>query len=102
MMALLSKNDKVLTFTPSYQQFIDLPKSLGAKVITLKYHEDNNWLPNFKEIKDIFSKHRIKMVIINSPNNPTGDIICEDDLKKVLDVAKENDLIIVSDEVYRT
>ena len=101
MMALLSKNDKVLTFTPSYQQFIDLPKSLGAKVITLKYHEDNNWLPNFKEIKDIFSKHRIKMVIINSPNNPTGTYWDLDMLNKLIKLCTKQNTYILIDEVYR-
>jgi len=42
MMSLLSKGDTVLTFIPSYQQFLDIPKAIGCKVLTLKYYENNN------------------------------------------------------------
>lgn len=101
MMALLNRNDYVLTFTPSYQQFIDLPKSLGCKVITIKLHEDNNWLLDYSDIEKAFSEYNIKMVIINNPNNPTGTYFNETLLKKIIKLAKPNKTYILVDEVYR-
>ena len=101
MMALLDKEDTVLTFTPGYQQFIDLPLSLGCNIITLKYCEENKWHPDFDEIRDCFLKHRIKMVIINSPNNPTGTFWSKDMLMKLIELCKENNTYILCDEVYR-
>ena len=101
MMSLLDKNDYVLTFTPSYQQFIDLPKSLGCNIITLKLYEDNNWLPNFNEIEKAFNTHKIKMLIINNPNNPTGTYFDKELLLKIIILCKKNNTYILSDEVYR-
>lgn len=101
MMALLNKNDKVLTFSPSYQQFFDLPKSLGCKVITLQYYEENKWLPNLNEIKSVFNKHIIKMVIINNPNNPTGTFWDEKMYKELIKLCKRYNTYILVDEVYR-
>ena len=100
-MALLDKEDTVLTFTPGYQQFIDLPLTIGCNVITLKYYEEKKWHPNFDEIRERFLKHRIKMVIINSPNNPTGTNWSKDMLMELIELCKENNTYILCDEVYR-
>lgn len=101
MMSLLSKGDTVLTFIPSYQQFLDIPKAIGCKVLTLKYYENNNWLPDFNEIKDIFSKHKIKMIIINSPNNPTGTYWNTEMFNKLIKICAKQKTYILNDEVYR-
>ena len=101
MMALLDKEDTVLTFTPGYQQFIDLSLTLGCNIITLKYYEEKKWHPNFDEIRDCFLKHKIKMVIINSPNNPTGTFWSKDMLMKLIELCKEDNTYILCDEVYR-
>ena len=101
MMALLEKGDTVLTFVPGYQQFVDLPITLGCNVITLKYYEDNGWLPDFDEIKYCFSKHNIKMVIINSPNKPTGTFWNMNMLIELIELCRKNNSYILCDEVYR-
>ena len=101
MMALLQKDDTVLTFIPGYQQFIDFPLTLGCNVITLKYYEENHWLPDFDEIRKCFLKHDIKMIIINSPNNPTGTFWNRDMLIELIDLCKKSNTYILCDEVYR-
>jgi aspartate/methionine/tyrosine aminotransferase len=61
---------------------------------------ENNWELDIDSLKKIITKHT-KAIIINFPNNPTGYTISEETLKKVIDIAKQHDIFIFSDEVYR-
>lgn len=98
--SLIEKGDHVIVVDPAYQQLSSLPELFGAEVSFWKLKEENGWQPDLQELKSLV-KYNTKMIILSSPNNPTGAFISIDDLNKIIDIAKSNDLYILSDEVYR-
>jgi aspartate/methionine/tyrosine aminotransferase len=97
---LLSPGDTVIAYEPGYQQFTDLPLSIGCKVITLKLYEENGWQPDIAELEEAM-KQDVKMIIVNQPSNPTGVLFSEEYMEKLLQLADEKNAYILSDEVYR-
>ncbi len=101
MNTLLEPGDQVLTFSPSYQQFLDIPKSIGCEVTEIALHEENGWQPMMEDITSAFARHSFRLVILNIPNNPTGSMINEDILHILLQCAEHCGSYILCDEVYR-
>jgi aspartate/methionine/tyrosine aminotransferase len=101
METLLEPGDNVITYTPSYQQFTDLPVSLGCHVTVLPLIEEQNWQPSLSQLQEAFQK-KIKLVILNCPNNPTGTLLNKEYLKELFALAEQNDTYILCDEVYRS
>lgn len=98
--SLLEKGDDVLSIVPTYQQHYSIPKSLGANVKLLFLNEENKWLPNLKELENSLTR-RTKLICLNNPNNPTGAVIPDEMLERIVEIAKSNNSWILSDEVYR-
>lgn len=98
--SLLEKGDEVLVVAPTYQQLYSIPKYLGAVVKQIYLHEESNWMPNIKELENTLTK-RTRLICINNPNNPTGAVIPDEMLKKIVEIAKNNNSWILSDETYR-
>lgn len=100
MMSLLESGDHVIAFTPGYQQFYDLPSSIGCLVSLLPYEEDNGWkLPLEKIEKAIGDK--TKMIVLASPSNPTGASVSYEEWIALIDLCKDKGIYILCDEVYR-
>lgn len=99
METLLEKGDRVIAFTPGYQQFIDYPKSIGCEVIEIPLLEERGWQPDITLLNKAFKKH-VKMVIINNPSNPTGTRLTEGRLQKLIRLCEKENTWILSDEVY--
>ena len=98
--ALLEKNDEVACITPIYQQHYSIPKALGANVIKIPLREDNNWQINLRELENKLT-YKTKLIVLNTPNNPTGSIIPNETLYKIVEIAKLHNIWILSDEVSR-
>ncbi len=98
--SLLDSGDEVISIVPTYQQHYSIPKALGAKVKLLFLKEENNWLPNLRELENTLSA-RTKLICLNNPNNPTGAVIPDGMLIKIAEIAKERNIWVLSDEVYR-
>lgn len=98
--SLLEKGDDVLSIVPTYQQHYSIPKSLGANVKLLFLNEENKWLPNLRELENSLTR-RTKLICLNNPNNPTGSVIPDEMLERIVEIAKANNSWILSDEVYR-
>lgn len=98
--SLLEKGDEVLSIVPTYQQHYSIPKSLGANVKLLFLQEENKWLPNLRELENNLTR-RTKLISLNNPNNPTGAVIPDEMLERIVEIAKSNNSWILSDEVYR-
>ncbi|KAL2202350.1 aminotransferase-like protein [Sarocladium strictum] len=98
--SLVGPGDHVICVFPTYQQLYSIPQSLGAEVSLWKLQEKDAWIPDVTALKGLISKNT-KMIIINNPNNPTGAVIPSDVLSEIVKVAREHDLILFSDEVYR-
>lgn len=98
--SLLEKGDEVLSIVPAYQQHYSIPKALGAGVKLLFLREENKWLPNLRELENSLTR-RTKLICLNNPNNPTGAVIPDEMLERIVEIAKNNNSWILSDEVYR-
>jgi aspartate/methionine/tyrosine aminotransferase len=97
---LVGPGDHVVCVYPTYQQLYSVPESLGAEVSLWKLRKEAKFIPDVDELKGLVQPNT-KMIIINNPNNPTGATIPKSVLQKIVDFAKERNLIILSDEVYR-
>lgn len=97
---LINPGDHVISMYPTYQQLIDIPKSFGAEVDLWQIHEDDSWLPSLDELEKLI-RPTTKMICINNANNPTGSIMDETYLKKLVEIAKSVGAYILCDEVYK-
>lgn len=97
---LIEPSDEVVAIVPTYQQHYSIPKSLGATVKKLTLEKVDDYLPNVKVLETMVSD-KTKVICINSPNNPTGQVINEKLMNKIIKIAKKHDAYILCDEVYR-
>lgn len=100
MLSLVEKSDKVVSIIPTYQQHYSIPKSIGADVKILYLKEENNWLPDIQELEGLVGNNT-KLICMNNPNNPTGAVIPETMLLKIIEIARKSNAYILCDEVYR-
>lgn len=100
MEALLEKGDHVIAFMPGYEQFIQIPRSIGCTVSVLPLYEENHWQPDMKDVQSVWND-RTKMVLINNPNNPTGIRFNDAFMKDLIALARDRNAYILADEVYR-
>ena len=94
-------NGDIITPAPSWVSYEPQAEIGTNKVHWLETSRENNWFPTAKELENILKrlgKSKNKILILNSPNNPSG-AIC-DNLKELAKIAKKNNLIILSDEIY--
>ncbi len=100
IMTIVEPGDKVISVLPTYQQHYSIPESIGADVNILRLTEENNWLPDLEELKEMATKET-KLICINNPNNPSGSVMEEDFLKKIVEIAKDCNAYLLCDEAYR-
>lgn len=100
MLSLIERGDKVVSIVPTYQQHYSIPKSIGAGVKLVFLKEENNWLPDLEELERVVGCDT-KIICMNNPNNPTGAVIPDEMLKKIVEIAEKSDAYILCDEVYR-
>jgi aspartate/methionine/tyrosine aminotransferase len=98
--SLISPGDHVVCHFPTYQQLYSIPTSLGAEVDLWKSKEENQWLPDFEELKAMV-KDNTKLIILNNPQNPTGQILPKSLLRQLVDFAESKHITLMADEVYR-
>lgn len=97
--AILNPGDEVLMPAPCWVSYPELVKLADGVPVMVSADESNA----FKTSADVLRKYingRTKAILINSPNNPTGAVYAEDELKAIADLACEYDLVVVSDEIY--
>ena len=99
LMPLLNPGDEVLVPAPTYSLWSNSVLLAGAKPVYYLCDEASGWNPDVADLKSKVTAKTRAMVIIN-PNNPTGAVYDVDVLKQMLDVAREHDLMIFSDEIY--
>ena len=95
---ILQPGDEVIVFEPAYDCYIPAIELNGAKAVTLQLT-----FPDYKidwmAVKNVITE-KTRAVMINSPHNPTGSVLSEDDIAQLRDVVKNTNIIIISDEVY--
>ena len=99
LLALIEPGDEVILPDPGYPIYASLVSFMGAKPVGLPLREERGFRFDVEEFQSLVTD-RTRMVILNSPQNPTGGILEKDDLMAVARVAVERDLWVVSDEIY--
>ncbi len=99
MQALLDSGDEVLIPSPDYPLWTACTNLSGGKAVHYICDEQSDWYPDIADIENKITDKTKAIVIIN-PNNPTGAVYPIDILMKIVDIARRNDLIIFSDEIY--
>ncbi|GAB2027516.1 pyridoxal phosphate-dependent aminotransferase [Lactovum odontotermitis] len=99
MQGLLDTGDEVLVPSPDYPLWTAAVSLAGGKAVHYICDESADWFPDIEDIKSKITRNTKAIVIIN-PNNPTGALYSNDLLLEIIDIARENDLIIYSDEIY--
>ena len=99
MMALIEPGDEVLYPDPSFPIYPSFTRGLAGKAVPYALREENQFQPDVAEIASkITSKTR--MLIFNSPNNPTGTVFNEAAVAGIAELAKKHDLWVIADEIY--
>jgi len=101
LFTLLNPGDEILVPDPYYPSYISQIALAGAKPVFVPTFEKNDFKLDAKEIEKRIT-NKTKLIIINSPNNPTGAVLEREDLDKIARVISKNNLMVISDEAYKT
>jgi aspartate/methionine/tyrosine aminotransferase len=100
MMALLEAGDEVIYPDPGFPIYESIINFLGAVPVAVPLLESRGFSFDLNVLRDRLSK-KTKMVVLNSPANPTGGVMSKDDLGRIAEMLRGRDLMILSDEIYR-
>ncbi len=99
MFALVDAGDEVIYPNPGFPIYESLINFVNARAVPIPLREENDFRLDVKELKSLVTP-KTKLMIINSPQNPTGGVLTHDDLKEIARIAVENDIWILADEIY--
>lgn len=99
MQALLNTGDEVLLPSPDYPLWTAAVSLSSGTPVHYRCDEQNGWFPDIDDIKSKITKKTKAIVLIN-PNNPTGAVYSKEVLQQIVDIAREHDLVVYSDEIY--
>jgi len=96
---LLNPGDEIIVIEPAWPAYKDCALNAGVKVRTIKTTLETEWEPTIDQINNAINENT-KMIVLNSPNNPTGKILPKILLGSIMETAEEHDLYVLSDEIY--
>jgi aspartate/methionine/tyrosine aminotransferase len=100
MHAAFEAGDHVIVHWPCYQSLSDVARAIGCEVSLWVAREENRWALDLDELRRMI-RPNTKAIILNTPHNPTGYLMSRADYESVHRFARENNLLLFSDEVYR-
>lgn len=99
ILATCEPGDEVIIPSPYWLSYPEMVRLAGAEPVFVQTTEENSWKMTAAQFENAMTP-RTKMVIINSPGNPTGSIYTREELAAIVEVAAEEDILILSDEIY--
>lgn len=99
LLSTLNPGDEVLVPDPVYLTYSEIPSIAGAVIKKYDLLEENNYQVNVEQIRSLITD-KTKMLVIVSPSNPTGGVLSRASLEAIAAIAKEHDLLVLSDEIY--
>jgi len=99
ILCFLNEGEEILIPDPGYLSYIYIPKIAQGIIKTYSLKEENNFQIDMEELKKKTTA-KTKVIVLISPNNPTGSILDRDSLLDVANLAKEHNLLVISDEIY--
>ena len=100
IMALIEEGDEVIYPNPGFPIYESMIKYMGGTPVPMQLNEETGYNADIDDLKSLVTP-RTKLMIVNSPNNPCGSVIPETDLKRIAEIALENDIVVMADEIYK-
>ena len=99
MLALIENGDEVLYPNPGFPIYESMIEFCGGTAVPMQLHGDRDFNIDISEVRNQITP-KTKLMIINSPNNPCGSILGDSELEELANIAKENNILVLSDEIY--
>ena len=99
ILATCAPGDEVVIPSPYWLSYPEMVRIAGADPVFVQTKEQNGWKMTADEFENAMTP-RTKMVILNTPGNPTGSVYTREELEKIVEVAAEEDILILADEIY--
>jgi aspartate aminotransferase len=101
IMAVCGEGDEVIIPAPYWLSYPDMVRLAGAEPVIVQTTQENDWKMTPRQFEEAMSP-RTKMVKINSPGNPTGSVYTKEELRAIVEVAADEEITILSDEIYES
>ncbi len=98
-MGLVFPGDEVIIIDPAYISYLQLTRAAHATPVFIHAKEENGWLPDMGELRAAITE-KTRLLVLNSPCNPTGAVYPRELLEQIARLAQEKDFFVLSDEVY--
>jgi len=99
LLALADEGDEVIYPNPGFPIYESMINYLGAKAVPLRLHEEKDFSLDVDELTALISD-RTKLIILNSPQNPTGGVLSRQDIRDIADAIGDRNIMVLSDEIY--
>jgi len=99
ILACVDEGDEVIYPNPGFPIYESVIEFVGGKAVPLPLREQNEFRIDVDELKKLIT-HKTRMLIINSPHNPTGSVLPKEDIREIANLAMEHNLLVLSDEIY--
>ncbi len=99
IIALLEKGDEAICPDPNYPIYESIINFTGAKTVPIQLKEELDFRFDIDELRAKVTP-RTRLIVLNSPHNPTGGVLQKEDILAIADIARQNDITVLSDEVY--
>ena len=101
LFSLVEPGDEVIVPAPYWVNYVEVAKLCGAVPVVVSAREENGFSVTAEQMAAAITP-RTRVVVVNSPNNPTGRVLREDAVRGIAELAVKHDLFVISDEVYRS
>ena len=95
----VNPGEEVIVPDPGFVSYFSILKFVGANPVRVPLFEKNEFKLNPNDVEKAITD-KTRMIIINSPSNPTGAVMTENEIKRIYEIAKKNDVYLLSDEIY--
>jgi aspartate/methionine/tyrosine aminotransferase len=99
MLALIDEGDEVIYPNPGFPIYESMARYVGGTPVAAPLREANEFRMDVAEVASLVSD-RTRLIVINSPHNPTGSILTAEDIREIARIAVEHDLVVLADEIY--
>ena len=99
MLALIDEGDEVIYPNPGFPIYESMINYVGGKAVPIQLREERGFAPDFNDLPSLITD-KTKLIILNSPQNPTGGILSRDEIEQVARIIGDRNIMVLSDEIY--